>query len=129
MQGLLIHVHTSVRSPTAETIALLPWSSPQVMRTTQNPGPFWASFWLSPPWDVLPKETKPACRTCTALFCKAVVPLAPRDGQRVTVGVEKAERPRLWGQGLYRSTPLLKNLRVCAASPLGVTVGHVICGF
>ena len=24
-----------------------------------------------------------------------------------------AERPRLWGQGLYRSTPLLKNLRVC----------------
>ena len=25
-----------------------------------------------------------------------------------------AERPRLWGQGLYRSTPLLKNLRVCA---------------
>ena len=21
-----------------------------------------------------------------------------------------AERPRLWGQGLYRSTPLLKNL-------------------
>lgn len=96
MQGLLIHVHTSVRSPTAETIALLPWSSPKVMRTTQNPGPFWASFWLSPPWDVLPKETKPACRTCTALFCEAVVPLAPRDGQRVTVGVGKG----LWGCGV-----------------------------
>ena len=28
-----------------------------------------------------------------------------------------AERPRLWGQGLYRSTPLLKNLRVCAGFP------------
>ena len=28
-----------------------------------------------------------------------------------------AERPRLWGQGLYRSTPLLKNLRVCAVFP------------
>ena len=28
-----------------------------------------------------------------------------------------AERPRLWGQGLYRSTPLLKNLRVCADFP------------
>ena len=28
-----------------------------------------------------------------------------------------AERPCLWGQGLYRSTPLLKNLRVCAVFP------------
>ena len=28
-----------------------------------------------------------------------------------------AERPCLWGQGLYRSTPLLKNLRVCAVLP------------
>ena len=28
-----------------------------------------------------------------------------------------AGRPRLWGQGLYRSTPLLKNLRVCAVFP------------
>ena len=28
-----------------------------------------------------------------------------------------AERPRLWGQGLYRSSPLLKNLRVCAGFP------------
>ena len=28
-----------------------------------------------------------------------------------------AERPCLWGQSLYRSTPLLKNLRVCAVLP------------
>ena len=28
-----------------------------------------------------------------------------------------AERPCLWGQGLNRSTPLLKNLRVCAVFP------------
>ena len=28
-----------------------------------------------------------------------------------------AERPHLWGQGLYRSTHLLKNLRVCAVFP------------
>ena len=28
-----------------------------------------------------------------------------------------AGRPRLWGQGLYHSTPLLKNLRVCAVFP------------
>ena len=28
-----------------------------------------------------------------------------------------AERPRLWGQGLYRSTRLLKNLRVCTVFP------------
>ena len=36
-----------------------------------------------------------------------------------------AERPRLWGQGLYRSTPLLKNLRVCAVLPSSlVSAGH-----
>ena len=28
-----------------------------------------------------------------------------------------AGRPRLWGQGLYHSTPLLKNLIVCAVFP------------
>ena len=28
-----------------------------------------------------------------------------------------AERPGLWGQGLYHSTPLLKTLRVCAVFP------------
>lgn len=85
MQGLLIHVHTRVKSPPAETMALLPWSSPRVMRTTQNPGPFWALI-LALSILGCPARTDQACmQDCTALFCKAVVPLASRDGQRVTV--------------------------------------------
>ena len=64
-----------------------PWSSPQVRRTTRNPGPFWASFWHSPAWAVLPARTKPAGRTCSALF--------PRLAYLQPQGVVKG---RLWEQ-------------------------------
>ena len=36
-----------------------------------------------------------------------------------------AERPCLWGQGLYRSTPLLRNLRVCAVLPSSLVSAEV----